>query len=378
MKKNLFRKFLSLTIALLLLLALPVQALAAEYDIGQGSVTITAGGGSQTVNHGGTDKGVDSNPVVTGSSTTNTVTITGSGEAKVTLKDASIDVSSDSSKGPAVKVDSGVEATVNLQGNNEVKSGSNHAGMEVETGAAVTIDGSGFLTATGGGTAAGIGGGYEGSGGDITINGGGVTATGGIYGAGIGGGSYGSGGNTVINGGNVTATGGFGGAGIGGGYHGDGADVTISGGRVSATGGENGADIGAGQYADDEGTLTHTGGEIYYGEPLPEKEPEPEPEPEPKPEPKPEKPVKPQKAEKQVEDSLWARLLQQIQAAQPGSEVKVNFGHRDWIPVFILEAMAEYDVTLLISRDGQADVTLKPGVEYSTKSWSVKIDSLID
>ena len=90
----------------------------------------------------------------------------------------------------------------------------------------------GTLTAVGGNQSAGIGGGAQGSGGNITINGGTVKATGGDYAAGIGGGRNGSVGNITIHGGNVTATGGNVAttgqrvAGIGGGYDGSGGSFT--------------------------------------------------------------------------------------------------------------------------------------------------------
>ena len=107
---------------------------------------------------------------------------------------------------------------------------------------------------------AGIGGGYEGSGSDITITGGEITANGGGEAAGIGGGVLGSGSDITITGGEVTANGGWCGAGIGGGYKGSGSDVTISkDSRVEATGGDPcllggyGAAIGGGGYNTDTG-----------------------------------------------------------------------------------------------------------------------------
>lgn len=95
----------------------------------------------------------------------------------------------------------------------------------------------GALTANGGTQQAGIGGGNQGSGGSITINGGTVTAIGRNDGAGIGGGNQGSG-SITINGGKVTATGRDHGAGIGGGgLNASGGSITIKGGTVIATGG---------------------------------------------------------------------------------------------------------------------------------------------
>ena len=150
-----------------------------------------------------------------------------------------------------------------------VQGESQGAGIDVRLGETLNIygqcGGTGRLAATGGFCAAGIGGGYGGAGGTVTINGGVVTATGDANAAGIGGGFQGAGGAVTVNGGAVTAQGGQWGAGIGGGYRRVGGFVTIRGGTVTATGGENGAGIGGGnQGAGGEvtisgGTVTATG-----------------------------------------------------------------------------------------------------------------------
>ena len=120
----------------------------------------------------------------------------------------------------------------------------------------------GKLTAYGWNGGAGIGGGYGGSGGTVTVTGGEVKATAYDGGAGIGGGDLGAGGEVTVTGGKVTATGRNGSAGIGGGYKGAGGTVTINGGEVTATGGyEGGAGIGGG-YNGAGGTVTINGGEV--------------------------------------------------------------------------------------------------------------------
>ena len=101
------------------------------------------------------------------------------------------------------------------------------------------------MTATSKEGGAGIGGGEQGNGEDITITGGTVTATSKEGGAGIGGGYNGSGENITINRGTVTADGNGWGAGIGGGQEGSGEDITITGGTVTASGCA-GAGIGGG------------------------------------------------------------------------------------------------------------------------------------
>ena len=93
----------------------------------------------------------------------------------------------------------------------------------------ITISG-GRVEASGGDDSAGIGGGYLGSGSDITIkDNADVTANGGKWGAGIGGGRGGDGSDISISDSNVSASGGAAGAGIGGGRGGKGENVTISG-----------------------------------------------------------------------------------------------------------------------------------------------------
>ena len=214
---------------------------------------------------------------------------------KLTLKDVKIDVSdtgkntgypwtSDEGKA-ALSVQGNGNVEIELDGNNELKSGPHRAGLEkntsTSTGTLTLKDDNneaGSLTATGGDWGAGIGnGGYYGnsdnrSGENITITGGTVNATGGWGGAGIGGGYYGSGKNITITGGTVTATGGEEGAGIGGGYYygggyygngyyGNGENIKITDGTVNATGGWGGAGIGGGISGSGK-NITITGGTV--------------------------------------------------------------------------------------------------------------------
>ena len=186
----------------------------------------------------------------------------------LTLKDVKIDVSDTGSywvEGKAaLSVQGKGNVEIELDGNNELKSGVQRAGLEkntsTSTGTLTLKDdkeaGSGSLKATGGKYGAGIGGGEYYSGENITITGGRVNATGGWGSAGIGGGNYGrgnygSGKNITIKGGTVTAKGGDCGAGIGGGDggyggYGNGKNITITDGTVNATGGIYGAGIGGG------------------------------------------------------------------------------------------------------------------------------------
>lgn len=197
------KKILSTLLALLLLANLPVSALAADWDIGSGDITVNAGSGGQTVTQGSQVDVPDSAPVITGSSTENTVTINAEKDqtANVTLSGATID---GSTKGNAAVSTTGEgNVSIELDGDSTLKSGFSHAGLEKNNGGSLTIadeDKNGKLTAEGGGYGAGIGGGYNGTGSNITISGGEVKATGGENGAGIGGGCYRDGNNITVSG----------------------------------------------------------------------------------------------------------------------------------------------------------------------------------
>ena len=253
--------------ALLIAAFLPLSVLADEYDLSQGSVTVSTtkgadGSTQQNVTHKENTK-PDSNPIITsnGNETKNTITIdAGAGTtANVTIKDANISTGS-----AAIKTEGKGDVNLNVEGTNTVASGDKHAGVEKSNGGKLTIgseNGEGKLTANGGEYGAGIGGGDAQSGNDITITGGEIIANGGGYGAGIGGGWYGNGSDITISGGEVTANGGRFAAGIGGGWSGNGSDITISGGEVTANGGEAGAGIGGG-YLHSGNDITISGGEV--------------------------------------------------------------------------------------------------------------------
>ena len=248
----------------------------------------------------------------------NTITVINNFADKVlnlTLKDVKIDVSdtgnsqTQKSGKAALSVQGSGDVEIELDGDNELKSGFNRAGLEKNTstftstgtltlkdskgtasgslkaeggecgagigsrnyknGENITITG-GTVNATGGKYAAGIGGGQNGSGENITITGGTVNAVSGQYGAGIGGGQNGSGKNITIKGGTVTATDKDSGAGIGGGWKGNGENITIEGGTVNAVSGQYGAGIGGGYDSSGKnitisgGTVNATGG-LYGG-----------------------------------------------------------------------------------------------------------------
>ena len=233
-----------------------IPAYADRWDIADGDITVKAGDeGTNRVTQGKTTK-EDTDTVITGESKEHTVTIdTSKGNVDVTFDDLKIDVSD---KGEAaVTVKGGGDATIELDGKNELKSGSKNAGLEKnerESKGTLTIkddnDTKGSLTAEGG-------------------DGGGAGG-----GAGIGGKNESGAGNIEITGGTIKAVGGEGAAGIGGGVYGTGHDIEISGGKVSATGGDANENLepsrtgaagigdGAGTEGIGAGAGTGTGGEI--------------------------------------------------------------------------------------------------------------------
>ena len=203
-----------------------IPAYAARWDIADGDITVKAGDseGTNRVTQGEQEEVEDTDTVITGESKENTVTIdTSKGDVDVTFDDLKIDVSGRDEGNAAVRVEGGHDVTIELDGDNELKSGGFNAGLEKndersEDGE--TISGTltikddkgkdGSLTAEGGDRGgAGIGGGHESGAGNIEITGGTVEAVGGDGGgAGIGGGAYGTGHDIEISGGKVSASGG--------------------------------------------------------------------------------------------------------------------------------------------------------------------------
>ena len=221
-----------------------IPAYAKTWNIADGDITVKAGDeGTNRVTQGERENVEDTDTVITGESDKNTVTIdTSKGDVDVTFDDLKINVSgkaevdgsgkaevdvSDETEGDgsgdspvdagkaAVTVQGDHDAAIELDGDNELKSGSHNAGLEKnghESSGKLTIkddnDTKGSLTAEGGEDGAGIGGGYESGAGNIEITGGTIEAVGGEGAAGIGGGVYGPGRDIEISGGKVSATGG--------------------------------------------------------------------------------------------------------------------------------------------------------------------------
>ena len=169
------------------------------------------------------------------------------------------------------------DATIILSGANTVNGFYfDYPGIYVPVGKTLTIQGTGSLNASSNGWAAGIGGGFRISCGNIEIQGGTVTVTSGASAAGIGSGYDGTCGDITISGGTIEIiSNDDSDAGIGTGDSGTCGDITISGGTITASGGDWAAGIGSG-YGDDNssicgnitisgGTVTATGGEKAAG-----------------------------------------------------------------------------------------------------------------
>ena len=155
------KKFLSVTLSLLLAASMPLSALAETYDLAQGSITVEAkADGNRYVSQtGGVQQEQQTTETVinqTGSdtaSTNNTITIQAEEKqtAQVTISDVNIDVSSEDKAAISTGGDGSV--TIELDGDNTAKSGNDHAGVEKNNSGNLTItdaDGDGALEAVGG------------------------------------------------------------------------------------------------------------------------------------------------------------------------------------------------------------------------------------
>ena len=195
-------------------------------------------------------------------------------DTTVTIENVNIDVSDPkaSTGKAAMSVKGAGDTTLKLKGDNTLKSGNFHAGVEKNDNASeptgkLTItaeDTNASLNAYGGNRGAGIGGGNGQSTSKLEIANGKIHAEGGNVGAGIGGGGGGNG-EVTISGGDVDAYGKSYAAGIGGGFRGSG-DVTILGGTVTAIPAEgsnsNVTGIGGGFGCDEKSTVRILGGVV--------------------------------------------------------------------------------------------------------------------
>lgn len=295
------KRLLSLALALLLAISLPLSVAAQEYDLVNGDITVSADDSGQYVSQGDTQNELQTSDTVISSSspTDNTITISTSegAEADITIKD--LDVSTNGET--AIDVGSS-NATIHVEGENHIDSGTTQSDASLihvsdgslnltsETGGelelinqesdgavigsdkdeefsgSITIDGDIDLSAgasLGIGNGAAIGSGADGDfTGDVTIAGeANVDAIAQDDGAGIGSGARGemSGSITIAGDANVAAASADEGAGIGSGKGGELSEtgtVTIRGdANVTAISGNDGAGIGSGQDNSMSGTI---------------------------------------------------------------------------------------------------------------------------
>lgn len=264
LKKSIKRGIAAVTITgIMASSAMP--AFAKDYHIDYGDIKVDQDKVSYTDKDGtkyDNEKNEDGDITITGKSDENTVSVK---DADVTFKDLEIDRSASSTAADGAAVSVSGNSSIELDGKNTISSGMGHAGIEkADDNGTMTIKDdnnvSGSLTANGGFGGAGIGGGNNADGSDITITGGTIIANGGFGGAGIGGGSSsisggGRGSNITISGKNtiVNAEGGAEAAGIGGGRSGDADTIEITDSTVISNGhdsdnGNSGAGIGGGGF----------------------------------------------------------------------------------------------------------------------------------
>ena len=296
------KRIVSAALALLLTAGIPMAALAEEYDLANGNITVKADNSGQYVSQEGgvTNEKQTTETVIKQADNTaatgNTITVETSGGAKAELTIEDLNVSSDNTS--AIDVKGSSEAEITLKGDNKLETddasvvhvsegdvtitgdGTLYADNDPDSehakiGSNVREDMSGSIHITGNaqvttgddrhddgvGGGAAIGSGQRGNmSGGITIDENAtVIASSSEDGAGIGSGLRGDMSGTITIGGNATVTGtsGYDGAGIGSGENGTmSGTITIDGNaKVTAWSEEEGAGIGAGEDSGVSGTI---------------------------------------------------------------------------------------------------------------------------
>lgn len=298
------KRIVSAALALLLTAGIPMAALAEEYDLANGNITVKADNSGQYVSQEGgvTNEKQTTETVIKQADNTaatgNTITVETSGGAKAELTIEDLNVSSGDTS--AIDVKGSSEAEITLKGDNKLET-DNASVIHVSKGN-VTITGDGTLYAdndpdsdhakigsnvredmsgsihitgnaqvttgddrhdAGSGDGAAIGSGWEGNmSGDIVIDeNANVTVSSSESGAGIGSGEDGeissTGNITITDSAEVVSTSGYDGAGIGSGENGEmSGNITIDGNaKVTAWSEKEGAGIGTGENGGVSGTI---------------------------------------------------------------------------------------------------------------------------
>ena len=136
------KHLISAVLALLLACSLPVTALAAEYDLAEGSVTVIATESGQTVTHGSNAAVPDDAPVIVQSNsetpTANTVTVKAEENATANVTLDGVNINTGEYGNAAVQTTGAGNVTIELDGENTVQSGEDYAGLDkYNTGALV-------------------------------------------------------------------------------------------------------------------------------------------------------------------------------------------------------------------------------------------------
>lgn len=221
---------------------IPVSGLVYTHNVADGPVIIES----------------DGEYTITGTSYTNTVTITSGVVARIDLHDLYVQ-----SEGTAFSVASNAQVTLTLYGSNYVSSGAGLASLHVPQGADLEIasNSTGHISAISRCGGAGIGGSWNESAGSITIMGGSVSAYT-TAAAAIGGGYRGTGGTITIGGNAIvdayadSCDDAFVSTGIGAGPLNDGGTINILGGKITAQAGTAIQSGGA------NGSIEISGGEV--------------------------------------------------------------------------------------------------------------------
>lgn len=296
------KRIVSAALALLLTAGIPMAALAEEYDLANGNITVSADNSGQYVSQEGgvTNEKQTTETVIKQADNTaatgNTITVETSGGAKAELTIEDLNVSSVNTS--AIDVKGSSEAEITLKGDNKLKTddasvihvsegdvtitgdgtlyadndpesehakiGSNHS---EDMSGSIHITGNAQVTTgddrddAGSGDGAAIGSGWKGKmSGDIVIDeNANVTVSSSESGAGIGSGDNGemSGNITITDNAEVVSTSGYDGAGIGSGENREmSGTITIDGNaKVTAWSEKEGAGIGAGENGGVSGTI---------------------------------------------------------------------------------------------------------------------------
>lgn len=269
------KRIVSAALALLLTAGIPMAALAEEYDLANGNITVKADNSGQYVSQEGgvTNEKQTTETVIKQADNTaatgNTITVETSGGAKAELTIEDLNVSSDNTS--AIDVKGSSEAEITLKGDNKLET--DDASVVHVSEGDVTITGDGTLYADNDPDSehAKIGSNVsEDMSGSIHITGNAQVTTGddrhddGVGGgAAIGSGQRGnmSGGITIDENATVIASSSEDGAGIGSGLRGDMSGTITIGGNATVTGtsGYDGAGIGSGENGTMSGTITIDG-----------------------------------------------------------------------------------------------------------------------